>query len=123
MPNPAAKILGLCAALTSVTILAAGCSLFRADAGLAKKMNAVEQKQKYYTTLAGDIADGNLKKGTTTRTIRTLYGEPDESTFSDSGTSRFEIWTYQRIMKTAEDTDWQPIRLYFNDRQLVSWQH
>ena len=123
MHNSPSKILGRSAGLTAAVILAAGCSLLRDEKDITKIKSTVEQKQKNYAILAGDIADGNLKKGATTRTVRTLYGEPDDSTFSDSGTSRFEIWTYQRIMKTIDDTDWQPIRLYFNDNQLVSWQH
>ena len=119
MLNPSSRILFLATAV----FLAAGCSLLNKDNDLAGKKDAVAQKKKSYASLAADIADGNLKKGATTRTVRTIYGDPDDSTFSDSGTSRFEIWTYERIMSTVDDTDWQPIRLYFNDRQLVSWQH
>jgi hypothetical protein len=123
MHNPLSKIPGIHVMLMSTVVLTAGCSLLREDKALAEKKETIEQKKKYYTTLAGDIAEGNLKKGATTRTVRTLYGAPDDSVFTDSGTSRFEIWTYERIMKTVDDTDWQPIRLYFNDQKLVSWQH
>jgi len=109
--------------LTVTVLTAPGCSLLRDKEKIKQTKEEVEQKKRQYATLSGDIAAGSLKKGATSRTLKALYGEPDDIIFSDSGTSRFEIWTYERIMKSIDDEDWQPIRLFFNDHKLVSWQH
>lgn len=103
---------------------AAGCAhLFQDSAAVAKEKEKVELKKKQFAALYGEISEGKISNGTPATKIRELYGEPEDIFRSGSTQSKMEIWTYEQIVEKNDDDAWQPIKLYFENNQLISWKY
>lgn len=83
----------------------------------------MELRKKQFAALYGEISEGEITNGTPAAKIRELYGEPEDIFRSGSTESKVEIWTYERIVEKKDDQDWQPIKLYFENNQLISWKY
>lgn len=103
-----------------VCVVSFGCTTQKALERRAKAKELVEQKKANYLALKKAISHHTLEKGTTADEITALYGSPDDIFSSGSGLSVFEVWSYEKIT-TGSALDVSPIRLYFNDNRLVTW--
>ena len=98
-----------------------GCETFQSTKAKEKKAE-IELKKKNFDALYASVSTNNLKTGMTTTEIQSTYGKPDDTYSSGSSDSRFEMWTYERVLQ-GDQEDWQPIRLYFNNGKLASWKY
>jgi len=83
-----------------------------------------EQKERNYGALLSALEANTIPKGTPATQIKTVYGAPDDlirSGGSSSGT--LEIWHYGKHLKRDSVLQWRPIRLYFNEGNLVDWNY
>lgn len=93
-----------------------------AGKGAKEKREALELKKAHYQALHDAILTKTLETGISPREAVELYGKPDDVFSSGSYSGAFEIWSYEKVL-TKEDPNWQPIRLYFNNYQLISWSY
>ena len=82
----------------------------------------IEARIKKFESLQEAINSQSLLTGTPPENIRVLYGEPDDVFSSGSSNGKFEIWTYEEISLKNRPTG-HPIRLYFNNGKLISWEY
>ena len=87
-----------------------------------KQREIFTAKQRHFEALQAAVIKQTIKSGMTSLTIKELYGEPDDIFSSGSTTGRFEIWSYEEVTPSHQPT-WRPIRLYFNNEKLVSWDY
>jgi len=108
----------------SLACCIAGCSMFQESQESKKEaLEKAQLKKKNFEALYQQLAANSIKTGTTTQDIRSLYGDPDDIFKSGSSASSMEIWTYEKLLANPKDPSWDPIRLYFNDGKLVSWNY
>ncbi len=101
-----------------------GCSMMqKRREHKAKEKERVELKKEHYGRLTQAIAQQQLREGATTDQVLAKYGEPDDVFRSGPSDSMMEVWTYNKVMDNPNELDWSPVRLYFNDRKLVTWRH
>ena len=93
------------------------------EAEKEKKKLETDKKLKSYHALYQAIGQGTLKKGSTTDEIIQLFGKADDIFQSVSSESKFETWSYEKITSPEDKEELAPIRLYFNDNKLVSWNY
>ena len=98
-----------------------GCAMFDKTASL-KKQEAFQAKAEHFKNLKEAVEKQSLTSGMTASEIKGLYGEPDDIFSSGSTTGRFEIWSYEEV-KPQSQMFWRPIRLYFNNERLISWNY
>jgi len=101
-------------------MLLAGCTSAADKERLAQQKADIERKKGSYAALQKQIEDKTFVKGTPAAEIEEKFGKPDSIFHSGSGESTFDIWTYEQIITSPND-DGRPVRLYFNNRRLVSW--
>ena len=108
--------------LLTLLVLAGSCSLNKASN--STKPNPALEKKKKHDQLYQELSRNALKAGTLAAMIREKFGDPDDIFKSGSSTSSFEIWTYEKILASKEGKfDSDPILLYFDNSQLVTWKY
>ena len=108
--------------LLLTALILTSCESLSSKEKRLNKLSAIEEKRKHFQTLYNDISTEVIRAGISIAEIAGKYGKPDDVFRSGSSTGQFEIWTYERVL-TSKEVDWQPIRLYFNSGQLVSWSY
>ncbi len=98
----------------------AGCVTDRGQ----KKGDELAMQVKAYEDILLGFQQKTLKYGTPIETVRSLYGEPQDSFSSGSKTGSTDIWSYYKIPKSeGEEPAFKPIRLYFNNGKLIDWNY
>ncbi len=100
-----------------------GCSSFNTGLDKTTQKELIELKKKYFTQLRSDLASKAITLGTNSEKIRERYGEPDDKFSSGSTSSHSEIWTYEKVMVKESLESANPIRLYFENNKLISWNY
>ncbi len=95
-----------------------GCA---SDTKARKAVDVIKEKQKNYDELIKALAEGALRKGTPAVTIKTLYGNPDDTFASGSMTGSTDIWTYHKIPDPKTSEEAKAVRLYFSNSKLIDW--
>lgn len=90
---------------------------------LTKAKKAVALKKKNYAALYDAITSNSLRKGITPPTIKKLFGKPDDIFQSGSMTGNLQIWTYEKVISRNDEEIPRPLRLYFNNNKLLSWNY
>ena len=103
-----------------LTLTLGGCAT---DAKAKAKVEAIQKKQKNYTDLLQSLNDGSIHKGTLAVTIKTIYGEPDDTFSAGSTNSSTDIWTYHKTLDTRDANAIKTIRLYFSNSKLIDWRY
>ena len=101
----------------------AGCSLTQHKNKVTERKERIAKKQENYSNLHQELSNQTIKIGTGTEAVKKLFGEPDDVFRSSSSVSNFEIWTYEKLLKDGDKDNWNPIRLYFDNGQLVNWKY
>ena len=115
------KIKNLYFVLLLSIIFFSGC--LTPNKNLAQKKVKIEEKKKHFMDLRKDITLNEVVAGMQTETIRESYGTPDDIFTSGSSTSHFEVWTYEYVNDKPSNEDFNPIRLYFTNNKLISWNY
>ncbi len=118
-PSPCAYYLYPVLILTLTT----GCAFLQNQEKLLKEKETIALKKEKYEDLHAKITAHALQKGTSLQTIKKSFGEPDDIFQSASATGSFQVWTYEKVMDKKDEESWQPIRLYFDNNKLVSWNY
>ena len=108
--------------LSLVILPFGGCASLEGKSKIIKQREALQTKIRNLKALEAAIASQTLQSGILSSKIRELYGEPDDIFSSGSTTGRFEIWSYEQ-MTAGPEMSFRPIRLYFNNEKLVSWNY
>ena len=106
----------------TVCLVMSGCAWSKGhQAKIAKKRQELVSKREKYTQLNDQLSRKEITAGIKIQTVRETFGGPDNIFRSASSVSHFEVWTYEYPPEKNKETNWSPIRLYFDNGQLVSW--
>ena len=100
-----------------------GCGVWPSKKLSDSKKEALELKKKKYLVLSSALSHQSIRTGMTVNQIREMYGEPDSVFNSASIKGSFEIWTYEDFTDQEKLENWHPIRLYFDNAQLIDWRY
>ncbi|MFZ5800234.1 MAG: hypothetical protein ACOY3D_02515 [Candidatus Omnitrophota bacterium] len=105
-----------------VALVFSGCAMLESSRKKKEEqLEKIEKQKEKYLRLRKDLNDRKIRVGDAQEDVRDKYGEPDDTFSSASEVSNFSLWTYEFPLVDNRETDFRPVRMYFNNGKLSYW--